>query len=224
MALKKSRSEPLRQSFDNNLKILQSDITKLRSIIADPMESLRDEIKRYNQIFPKLIALTSSLARSQASQGMLKAQLGKALEIVDNRLQSIQAAYIEFREKFKKYCIEREAVFTKADILLNDSGMEIRKILEEASKIDSEMFDPSEIENKINEKNIEPGFWKTPSSKKKKNEPFFVTVDREIQIENQQPIHPKDKLVVINAVGDDWELKNKDGEVCHVPLEYLVPI
>ncbi|OHS96936.1 hypothetical protein TRFO_02071 [Tritrichomonas foetus] len=221
--LHSTKAAPLVEAYNNSFKTMYNELMKLKNMIADPIDQLLAARKSYDNHLPKLLNLTTQIARNQITPAQINQQLPKALSAVDTKLQRVQTSYLAFRAKFLEYCQAREVVFMQADILLEKSGKELKKILAEAEKIDKDMFDSKEFEQQIKERNVEPSFWNKTEPRKKK-EKFFVTVVRTIEVEGHHPITPNDKYELVDACGDDWQIKDKNGQPWHVPSEFLVPL
>lgn len=219
------KTAPLIEKFNNSLKMVNTDLSRLKSIINEPIEHLTNSRKNYDQLLSKLI---NTITSKKLSQNVLNQQLPRALSAVDAKLQRVQTLYLEFRAKFLEYCQNRDRVFQQAEELLNATSLEIKKVIDDISKIDGETInqiigdDKKEFNVDIN-KIVEPTFWSKPPQKKKKGT-FAVTVDRIIEVDSENKITPDDEYEIVDANGDEWKIKDKKGQTWNVPLEFLIPL
>lgn len=223
--IQSTKTAPLIEKFNNSLRMINTDLSRLKSIIHEPIEHLISSRKKYDQLLSKLF---NTIANKKAMPNLIYQQQ-KDLSAVDIKLQRIQTLYLEFRSKFLEYCQNRDRVFQQAEELLNATASEIKKVIDEISKIDSETINQivGDSEKKdfsvdIN-KVVEPTFW-TKHSPKRKKEKFTVTIDRIIEVDSDNKITPDDEYEIVDACGDEWQIKDKNGQIWTVPLEFLIPL
>lgn len=220
------KTAPLIEKFNNSLKMINTDLSRLKSIINEPIEHLTSSRKNYEQLLSKLI---NTITSKKLSPNVLNQQLPRALSAVDTKLQRVQTLYLEFRTKFLEYCQSRDRVFQQAEELLNATALEIKKVIDDVATIDGDAIkqivgeaEKKEINIDFN-KVVEPQFWNKPSQKRKKGT-FTVTVDRTIEVDSENKITPDDEYEIVDACGDEWQIKDKKGQVWNVPLEFLIPL
>lgn len=224
--IQSKKTAPLVEKFNNSLKMVNTDLSRLKSIINEPIEHLTNSRRNYEQLLSKLI---STITSKKLSQNVLNQQLPRALSAVDTKLQRVQTLYLEFRVKFIEYCQSRDRVFQQAEELLNATALEIKKVIDDITKIDGDTIkqivgDAEKKEFNIDfNKIVEPSFWNKPSQKRKK-ESFIVTVDRTIEVDSENKITPDEEYEIVDASGDEWQIKDKKGHVWNVPLEFLIPL
>lgn len=68
------------------------------------------------------------------------------------------------------------------------------------------------------------GFWDSEKQNRASNGPFRVTLDRKIEVENGRVLSGDDVYELVEAEGDDWKVRTRDGGVWEVPAEAIVPM
>jgi hypothetical protein len=215
-----SRLNPLRESFNFHSKTINAEIVRLRSLLVDPIEKVASACKAHEKAIGGLSNICMQTARVPANSQNLQ----RAIAEFDDRLDKANTQYLQFRAKYIEYYRARDPLFEQVDALATAISKDIRTIIEEAWAVDASVVGDGK-RHKFTERTAAVMANSGADDEAiRVSGNFMVTVDLTVEVSQGRTITGNDVYVLIDANGDDWQVRDKDGNVWSVPAECIVPM
>jgi hypothetical protein len=218
--LRTSRLSPLRDGFNFHSKTISAELGRLRSILADPIEKVGTVCKAHEKLIGALSGLCIKAGRSPTAPPNLQ----RAVAEFDDRLDKANIQYLQFRSKFMEYCRARDPLFEQIDTLATETAKGLRAIIADAWAIDEAVVGAEKRDQFVERPaSFLPNF-ATDDEPVRPAGNFRVTIDRPVEVAPSRTITGDDTYVLVDASGDDWQIRDAAGNVWSVPAECIVPM
>lgn len=218
--LRVNKLVPLKANYNNSAKNVTLEMNRLKQVLSQPFEELvemRNSLDKYIKELQKLCSI------QQPTQQDIQ-KIGKFIDGINKKLVKINNCYMAYRVKFDEYCKYREQLLIKIEKLVCDSKEEIKKLIDEGRNVDQDIAQQQKINNNHINTEISAPLFKNVNKEESSNN-FVVTVERTINIHGtNEKLTPDESYVVIEALGDNWKIKNSKNEVFVVSSECFIPI
>ena len=200
-------------TFDKNRKQLKTEMKNLKRIIDEPLSVLYASTTGYDKYFKQL----------QQQQGAKPEHVGKAIYSLDEKLSRVHQNYVAFHRKFVEYCQVREPLFAKIEVLVRRANDIFGELLQKVSKIDGiivgDLMDSVDASQFVDDVQMLSDEEEEPCEQ---HGTFYVKMTRNIK-SGMSELLEGERLAVVDANGDVWQLMDNIGKAWSIPQMYLEP-
>lgn len=223
-SLRNNKVAPLNQSFKTNYKSVVHDLGKIKTAFIEMTDGLTRMTKHHSGMISTLVESTNPNQRQAVLQGGLTRERINQFDMNNERVWNY---YLQYRTRFLEFCKARDTIFKRSDALLASTAKEIKEIMDIAWQVDESLFEAGKKDGFVDTQKgmgLPVGFWDSEQQTRPSSGQFRVTVDRKIEVEGGRILSDNEVYVLVEAEGDNWKVKDRDGSVWEVPAESIVPM